>query len=251
MNLNQYEKGAVAAQTTPPESLTAGYPTNGNPATGQQATVPGAYWYYQIQAELDNLLKKAGLTPDHKRLTQLYEGMDKIGTATGSLLIWPTNTPPAGYLECDGSALSRTTYAALFAVLGVTYGQGAGAQASTTFRLPDYRGHFLRGWNHGRASVDPDAATRQARGDGTVGDNVGTWQIHQFKWHQHLSGIGTNDAEKFHDYKNTTSLVIPVASYSRIPVSRPGGDGAQAVTSQEGGKETRPLNTAVMFVIKY
>ena len=47
---------------------------------------------------------------------------------------------PAGYLECDGSAISRTTYAGLFAVAGTTFGAGDG---STTFNLPDYRGRYL------------------------------------------------------------------------------------------------------------
>ena len=130
MDLKQYEQGAVEAKTTPPRVLTAGYPTNGDPATGAQATSPGAYWYYQIQAELDNLLKKAGLTPDHEKLTQLYEGMNKLAinqaAPVGSIFIWPAGDPPEGALECDGAALSRTTYAALFAELGTAHGTGAG-----------------------------------------------------------------------------------------------------------------------------
>jgi microcystin-dependent protein len=45
-----------------------------------------------------------------------------------------TATAPSGFLECDGSAVSRSTYAALFAVIGTTYGAGDG---STTFNVPD------------------------------------------------------------------------------------------------------------------
>jgi microcystin-dependent protein len=51
-------------------------------------------------------------------------------------------TAPSGYLLCDGSAVSRTTYAALFAVLSTTYGSGDG---STTFTLPDMRGRMPMG----------------------------------------------------------------------------------------------------------
>lgn len=51
-------------------------------------------------------------------------------------------TAPSGYLLCDGSAVSRTTYAALFAVLSTTYGAGNG---STTFNLPDLRGRVPMG----------------------------------------------------------------------------------------------------------
>lgn len=52
------------------------------------------------------------------------------------------NTVPDGYLYCDGSAVSRTTYSELFAAIGTIYGAGDG---STTFNVPDLRGYFLRG----------------------------------------------------------------------------------------------------------
>jgi microcystin-dependent protein len=55
---------------------------------------------------------------------------------TGGLMMWPTVTPPAGFLLCNGSAVSRITYAALFAILGSTFGNGDGIN---TFNLPDYR----------------------------------------------------------------------------------------------------------------
>jgi microcystin-dependent protein len=51
-------------------------------------------------------------------------------------------SPPSGWLLCDGSAVSRSTYAALFAAIGTTYGVGDG---STTFNLPELRQKFLRG----------------------------------------------------------------------------------------------------------
>ena len=54
---------------------------------------------------------------------------------TGALSMWPTNTAPSGYLLCTGTAVSRTTYAALFAIVGTTFGAGDG---STTFNLPNY-----------------------------------------------------------------------------------------------------------------
>jgi microcystin-dependent protein len=53
----------------------------------------------------------------------------------GIIQMWPTNTAPTGYLLCTGTAVSRTTYAALFAVIGTTFGVGDG---STTFNLPNY-----------------------------------------------------------------------------------------------------------------
>ena len=52
----------------------------------------------------------------------------------GEIIIWSTSTPPAGYLICNGAAISRTTYANLFKVIGTTWGAGDG---NTTFNLPN------------------------------------------------------------------------------------------------------------------
>jgi hypothetical protein len=54
---------------------------------------------------------------------------------TGTINMWPTSSAPTGYLLCDGAAVSRTTYAALFGVVSTTFGVGDG---STTFNLPNY-----------------------------------------------------------------------------------------------------------------
>ena len=57
------------------------------------------------------------------------------GVPTGVINMWGTGTAPTGWLLCAGAAVSRTTYAALFAVVGTTFGVGDG---STTFNLPNY-----------------------------------------------------------------------------------------------------------------
>lgn len=59
----------------------------------------------------------------------------------GSILAFAGATAPAGYLLCDGSTVSRTTYPALFAAISTAYGSPDGS----TFKLPDLRGQFLRG----------------------------------------------------------------------------------------------------------
>lgn len=61
---------------------------------------------------------------------------------TGTMLPYAAAAAPSFFLACDGSAISRTTYAALFAVIGTTYGAGNG---STTFNLPDARGRVIVG----------------------------------------------------------------------------------------------------------
>ena len=60
----------------------------------------------------------------------------------GHMLIWLTDTAPTKFLLCYGQAISRTTYSALYAVIGTAYGAGDGA---TTFNLPDMRGRFPLG----------------------------------------------------------------------------------------------------------
>ena len=60
----------------------------------------------------------------------------------GSVIAWPNATAPAGWLKLDGSAISRTTYAALFSITGTTYGNGDG---SSTFDLPDLQGRTIVG----------------------------------------------------------------------------------------------------------
>jgi len=158
-----------------------------------------------------------------------------VGDSAGSEKLWPTATPPDGWLEEDGSAISRTTYALLFAVIGTTYGIGDG---STTFNLPDARGEFVRVWDHG-AGNDPDAASRTDRGDGTTGDNVGSKQLDDYESHSHsVDGVINGNLG------STTDFV------------RNGGAGTQSdlntsIAPSTGGNETRSRNTYRMLIIKY
>ena len=101
--------------------------------------------------------------------------------AIGMVASFPHGNPGSAWLFCDGSAVSRETYAALFSAIGTTYGNGDG---STTFNLPDYRGEFLRGQDDG-ALNDLEAANRTDRGDGTTGDQVGTKQAEMVGPHLH------------------------------------------------------------------
>lgn len=76
----------------------------------------------------DNSTKAANTAFIKQALTEV------TGVKTGTIISWSTQTPPEGYLKCDGAAVSRTTYAALFAVIGTTYGAG---DDETTFNLPN------------------------------------------------------------------------------------------------------------------
>ena len=145
----------------------------------------------------------------------------------GGMIDWPAETAPAGWLECDGAAVSRTTYSRIFAVISDTFGVGDG---STTFNLPDMRGQFARGWDHG-AGTDPDAASRTDSGDGTTGDKVGTKQADGIKAHVH--GLGA------------TIQPGGGAAFNAIASTSSGNN-----TASTGGNETRPTNVALMKIIK-
>ena len=71
---------------------------------------------------------------------------------TGTVLWWPASSAPTGWVHCDGSAISRSTNSALFALIGTTYGSGDG---STTFNVPTINDdRFIRGWGSS-GGLDP------------------------------------------------------------------------------------------------
>lgn len=186
-------------------------------------------------------------------------GFYGVGAApVGCYASWPTETPPTGWFECNGAAISRTTYASLFAVLGTRYGGGDGW---STFNIPDLRGAFPRAWDHGRG-VDPDRASRTTRGDGTTGDNVGTWQWDQNVWHQHTgsttwSGDHTHSVKEGHIQGNVGSdeqltsgddYTWAIGAYS---TTGGGGNHQHSFTTDgTGGNESRPRNVNVMMIIR-
>ena len=86
---------------------------------------------------------------------------------TGALLMWPTGTAPSGYLLCTGTAVSRTTYAALFAIIGTTFGAGDG---STTFNLPNYTNRMPYGTTVGATGGSADAIVVSHTHTATVTD---------------------------------------------------------------------------------
>lgn len=180
-----------------------------------------------------SVLIKYNLTDDRFEVIFSSFLLASGGVPIGSYIFFPGDTPPSGFLECDGSAISRTTYSDLFSVISTEYGVGDGA---TTFNIPDLRGYFLRGWDHG-AGVDPDAATRTDRGDGTTGDNNGTLQGYDMEQHDH-------DV----DYNNGgfaagggAASYLDISGLTRTTTTYP----------TSGGNETRPININVMFCIKY
>ncbi|MFK9097914.1 phage tail protein [Pseudomonas guariconensis] len=164
----------------------------------------------------------------------------RSSTPVGAIVPFPKAEVPAGYLELDGSVQSAAAYPDLAAYLGTTY--NTGGEPAGYFRLPDYRGEFLRGWDHGRGvdagrslgSVQQDAlqnivgsftsrATDQVAGD--IGGLTGA-----FKY----GGDGANGG-------------IKMVSSTTKPVTTISFDASQVART---ATETRPRNLAVMWCIK-
>jgi microcystin-dependent protein len=137
----------------------------------------------------------------------------------GAVMSFAMSAAPVGWLPCDGSVISRTTYAPLFSAVGTTFGAG---DSSTTFRVPDLRGEFIRGWAAGGV-VD-------------TGRVFGSSQTDELKSHTHPYTWTTGEA--------------PAGTYGV------GGSGLTRVTnfgttSPTGGTETRPRNIALLYCIKF
>jgi len=139
---------------------------------------------------------------------------------SGAIMPFAMNTAPTGWLVCDGSQYSTTTYASLFAAIGTTYGSGSG-----TFGVPNLQGIFIRG-----------SGTQTQGGVAYTSGTFGAFQADQLQDHTHgyssslaqisITGGGGNSAS------NTPS------SYT---TSSPSG---------RSGTDTRPANIAMLYCIK-
>jgi microcystin-dependent protein len=89
------------------------------------------------------------------------------GAPTGGIMMWGTGTAPSGWLLCAGAAVSRTTYASLFAIVGTTFGVGDG---STTFNLPNYTNRMPYGTTLAATGGSADAVVVSHTHTATVTD---------------------------------------------------------------------------------
>lgn len=204
-------------------------------------------------------LKNYVLAPGNIIRNMLSSAVQELLVPPGIISAYGGTTAPDGWLFCVGSAISRTTYADLFAIIGTSHGSGDG---SSTFNLPDMRGAFIRGVNGG-SGRDPDVASRTASGTGgSVGDNVGSQQGHAFQTHTHIQNShyhnvqygGSGSAQRFSGvandglYGGTGSPSYFTAIGVTATNQNAAASGGQA---QASANETRPLNIAENFIIKF
>mgnify|MGYP000919683721 CR=1 FL=1 len=150
----------------------------------------------------------------------------------GTILNYAAETAPLGWLICDGSAISRTTYVNLFTAISTAWGIGDG---SSTFNLPNLQGAFLRGTGTG---------TINARNKTAVA--VGSFQEDQFQGHYH----------RVRTYAGTATYRIsrradngPTVAFYDSEVLQPTPDGTNG--NPRYSDQTNPYNASVQFCIKY
>ena len=181
------------------------------------------------------------------------------GVPSGAVFCIAVATVPSDYLECNGAAVSRTTYSALFAVIGTAYGAGNG---SSTFNLPDLRGEFVRGFDNGRG-IDSGRSIATSQGSQFAQHNHGVSASsansgshnHSFKasnragdedsWGNTNKGfIGDNDGAAFTQAADTNKIYDAGNHNHNLSISihNAGGDVAP--------NENRPRNITMMYVIK-
>ena len=209
-------------------------------------TMPASLPSQTAFVSTDNTGLQRNIPPDNVT-TQIVSNQLVALFPSGMLTPYAGSAIPAGWLLCDGSAVSRTTYSTLFASIGVSYGYG---DNSTTFNIPDCRGMFLRGVS-GSSGNDPDASSRTAANTGgATGNNVGSLQGNTFTSHSHgVTDPGhahTVQASYFGGPNQYVATNGDPSSYTSPTTTVTTG----ISINNNGGSETRPLNLYVNYLIK-
>ena len=156
------------------------------------------------------------------QLLDIYAGL------TGTILPTVATSAPAGWLLCDGSAVSRSTYANLFNLVGTTFGAGDG---STTFNVPDLRGRAIIGVGQG------SGLSARTRGQ-TGGAEVHQLGVTEIPAHGHDIYAGTDNTSG-----NTVAaansgargLSGSISATGLTAITNLAGSGQQAVRNAGGG----------------
>ncbi len=175
-------------------------------------------------------------------------GLTGVGGASpiGSIIAFAGQTEPSGWIECNGRSLSQAgnataswgqfNSAAVFAVIGTVWGSAGAGQ----YNIPDLRGIFPRGWNHGKSSgqYDPDAASRVAQyASGSTGDNIGSYQGDLVRGHYHVEG-------------SFASGPLSGGSGGYYPYPQNPNTGNVVDAPVTGNMESRPRNASVMYILR-
>jgi microcystin-dependent protein len=184
--------------------------------------------------------------------SSLVTNLENALCPSGSIIAFGGTNIPAGWLLCDGTALSSSQYPGLYAAIGMNWGSGDISTGGTNnFNLPDLRGLFLRGVNGTRTTftqvstnfVDTDVLSRtNGPAGGNIGNAVGSLETDEMTAHTHNiddhfpeCNWSNGRGRFFTDGQSVANLQHPTTTQSVIA----------------GNTETRPKNAYVNYIIKY
>jgi microcystin-dependent protein len=154
-------------------------------------------------------------------VAKLAAAVQQLLVPAGAVQAFAMNSAPTGWLAADGTAVSRSTYAALFSAISTTYGVGDG---STTFALPDLRGIFVRG--SGSQTIDGT----------TYNKTFAAKETDDIKAHTHTVTVANAVSSNLSGGPSAVGTIFGTTT---------------PTTSSTGGTETRPANIALLYCIKH
>ncbi len=172
------------------------------------------------------------------------------GVPTGAVFCVAVATIPTGYLECNGAAVNRTTYAALFSFIGTQYGAGNG---STTFNLPDLRGEFVRGFDNGKGvdsgrSIGSNQSGQNLSHDHDA-DASATSNVSDPGHRHNARGYG-NDDDGGNQFTGSGNNSVRNNAIEDATTGISVATNVSIDVDNDGGNEARPRNVAMMYIIK-
>ena len=172
------------------------------------------------------------------------------GVPTGAVFCVAVATIPTGYLECNGAAVNRTTYAALFSFIGTQYGAGNG---SSTFNLPDLRGEFVRGFDNGKGvdsgrSIGSNQSGQNLSHDHDA-DASATSNVSDPGHRHNARGYG-NDDDGGNQFTGSGNNSVRNNAIEDATTGISVATNVSIDVDNDGGKEARPRNVAMMYIIK-
>lgn len=208
----------------------------------------------ELRDSLENVTKQLENTKNHLEDTrnQLKDTQNKVTASapTGNIAFFASNTAPTGWLKANGDEVSRTSYVDLFSTIGTTFGSGDG---NKTFKLPDLRSEFIRGWSDGR-EVDKGRAFGSYQWGsnipmaGYVGGSPGRAVADAYQDHWSFIGSTFDDGYETNippgQTRSGTTFMDNYVAYAE-------GTGGANITSWNILKGVRPRNVALLACIKY
>ena len=242
---NKYGPGGTTQTVFSVKSYTGDTTIAGDTSLGKTLVVAGtsAFTGSIVMKSISSMNVPVSSITDAKHLiTKEYFDLMMATIPVGMVGHFASMSPPVGWLKANGALVSRTTYAGLFAAIGTTYGAGNG---TTTFKLPDLRGEFVRGVDDGRA-VDSGRA-------------IGTLQLGQNLSHSH-SGATSTTGSHSHSYMDTDTYYTGTSGLtggsdfidrnSYLSTGSAGSHSHSVSIYADGGNEARPRNVALLACIK-